>query len=85
MMIWLFQALSYFFRVLQMILMLYIISSWLPLPPRLQGFMHFIMEPILGPIRYMLKRSVLNTRMIDITPIIAYIILSFLESFFRSM
>ena len=67
------------FTVLKTALLVRVISSWLPISPYSAWvrWSYLLSEPILAPFR----RFVPNFGGLDITPIIAYILLGFLESF----
>jgi uncharacterized protein YggT (Ycf19 family) len=78
------QALYIFFLVLEIILFAYIILSWLPLSPNFRTMLATLVDPMLGPIRYLLDHSIFKTRSIDLSPIIAFIIISYLQQFFSS-
>ncbi|BCN31196.1 YggT family protein [Anaeromicropila herbilytica] len=77
-------ALYIFFVVLEIILFTYIIISWLPLSPKIKNICLTLVDPMLEPIRYFLNHSIFKTRNIDFAPIIAFIIISYLQQFFAS-
>jgi YggT family protein len=76
-------TLQYFFKVLEIILVLYIVVSWLPIKPNnpLVRFIRQASEPMLDPIRKLTKKSILGGRssLVDFSPIIVFIILTFLQ------
>lgn len=74
-----------FFIVLEAILFLYIISTWFPIGSKVMNIFTIILGPILEPIRFFLKRSVFQVRNYDISPIIAFIILTYLQQFFGTL
>jgi YggT family protein len=75
---------SWTFTILKTALVVRVISSWLPISPysRWVHWSYRLSEPILGPLR----RVVPALGGLDLTPIVAYILLSILESLlFRLM
>lgn len=70
-------TIKYFFLVLQCLLILRAILSWLPLAPDhpINKITYRLTEPILGPVRELLEKSIFSggNMMIDFSPIIAYI------------
>ena len=70
---------SWTFTILKIALIVRVISSWLPVSPysRWVLWSYKLSEPILAPLR----RIVPNLGGLDITPILAYFILSLTESF----
>ncbi len=77
-----YEALYVFFIVLEMILFLYVITSWFPMNNRIRGFLAILIDPILIPVRYLLKRSIFNTPTADLSPVIGFVIILFLQEFF---
>jgi YGGT family. len=72
------------FTILKLALIVRVISSWLPVSPysRWISWSYRLSEPILAPMR----RIVPNLGGLDVTPILAYFLLNFLESgLFRLM
>lgn len=74
-----------FFIVLEVILFLYIISTWLKVSPKIMIIFSLILGPILEPIQYLTKRSIFQVANYDISPLIALIPLTYLQEFFRSL
>lgn len=74
-----------FFIVLEGILFLYLITSWLPFPSKIKHTMLMIVEPMFQPIRYLLRHSIFNTPSADLTPMIVFVVLTFLEKFLYVM
>ena len=70
---------SWTFTILKTALLVRVLSSWLPVSPysRWISWSYKLSEPILVPLR----RIVPSVGMFDITPIIAYFLLGFLQSF----
>ncbi len=77
-----FNALYVFFIVLEMILFLYVITSWFPVNNRFKNFLTVLIDPILIPVRYLLKHSIFNTPAADLSPVIGFVIILFLQEFF---
>ncbi|HUQ99337.1 MAG TPA: YggT family protein [Gemmatimonadaceae bacterium] len=71
--------LSWTFTILRAALIVRVVSSWLPVSPysRWVAWSYKLSEPILAPLR----KVVPTLGMLDITPIIAYFLLGFLQSF----
>lgn len=67
----------WFFQIVKVALTIYIILIYLPFLPRLQTVMKDIMNPLLRPVRSMLSRSVFNTRGLDMSPIILYLLVAY--------
>jgi YggT family protein len=70
---------SWTFTILKAALLVRVVSSWLPVSPysRWVSWSYKLSEPILTPLR----KVVPSLGMLDITPIIAYFLLGFLQSF----
>ena len=71
-----------FFVVLEIILMAYIIMSFFPLGSTLRTKITVLVKPILEPVRFLLNRSIFNTNVADLSPIISLIIIFYLQQFF---
>jgi uncharacterized protein YggT (Ycf19 family) len=78
----LYNTLYVFFIVLEMILFLYVITSWFPISHSIKGFLAVLIDPVLVPVRYLLKHSIFNTPAADLSPIISFVIILFLQEFF---
>lgn len=74
------RSLSIFITALEVLLLLYIFFSMLPVG-RLSKVIYIFVEPILMPIQYLFHRSVLDTPVIDLSPIVAVLILSYIGQF----
>lgn len=72
-----------FFVVLEVSLFLYIITSWFPIGKKIRQYLLILLEPLFVPIRALLKRSIFKTASFDLSPMIAIIIISYMEQFFR--
>lgn len=77
-----FNTLYIFFVVLEMILFIYVITSWFPLNAKIKNFLKTLIDPILEPVRFLLKRSIFNTPTADLSPIISFVIILYLQEFF---
>jgi len=80
---YLYEALYIFFTVLEIILFIYVIATWFPLNHRIKSLFTFILDPILEPVRYLLRHSIFNTPRADLSPMIGFIIIIFLQEFFK--
>ncbi len=75
-------AVSIFFRVIEILIFLRIIFSWLPIQRdnALVQFLYSVTELILAPIRALIARSSIGKNMMfDFSPILAYLLLRFAE------
>lgn len=75
-------AVVIFFRVVEMLILLRIVLSWLPLKKgnMFIQFIYTVTEPILSPVRNLIARSSFGKNlMIDLSPILAYLLLGFVE------
>ena len=80
-----YQTFYYFFGVLDTILFLFILSSWFPRAVRVRYVLSQLLDPLFTPIRFCLRHSIFRTGRGDLTPMIALIVLSYLQTFFYSM
>lgn len=78
----LYNALYVFFIVLEVILFMYLIISWFPVNNFIRDFITVLIDPILTPVRYLLRHSIFNTPTADLSPIISFIIIVFFQEFF---
>lgn len=79
------EAFYIFFTVLEAILFLYIIASWFPISSRLRGMFAFVLDPILEPVRFLLRRSIFGTSRVDISPMIGLVVIIYLQEIFQSL
>lgn len=70
------RSLSIFIIVLEIILFFYIFLRFLPIQ-KIGNVIEGIVEPILKPIRFLLKHSVFQSGSLDSSPIIAFIVLTY--------
>ncbi len=73
------EAFYIFFIILEYCVFAYIVLSWIP---SLKGFRNLIdrfLDPLFSIIRYLLKHSVFRTVQMDMAPLIAIFILSYLR------
>ncbi|MEN6314369.1 MAG: YggT family protein [Clostridiaceae bacterium] len=76
------------FGVMELALLVRAFISWLPVPRehRLVRLLYQITEPILAPIRSLIQRSSFGHNMIlDISPIIALILIAIVRTFILSL
>ena len=75
------KTISMLFSLINFILLIRIILSWLPIGRNaITNLLYSLTEPLLAPIRNLLNKSPISEGlMIDFSPIILVIILSFIE------
>lgn len=83
----LFQTVRIFFQVVNIILVIRILLSWIPMGKNFfTSLIYNLTEPLLYPIRELLKKSPLGQgMMIDFSPIILALILSVIERILYSL
>lgn len=79
------QTFYYFFGILDFVLFLYILSSWFPNASKFRYILLEFLAPLFRPIQFCLKHSIFRTGIGDLTPMVALVILSYLQAFFYSM
>lgn len=75
-------AIVLFFRITEILILLRVVLSWLPLRSdnRFAVFIYTITEPILSPLRNLIARSAFGkSLMFDFSPLLAYLLLGFVE------
>ncbi|NLK69448.1 MAG: YggT family protein [Clostridiaceae bacterium] len=75
-------AIDVFFRIIEILILLRVILSWIPInrENKLIVFVNMATEPILSPIRKLIARSSIGKNlMLDFSPILAYLLLGFLR------
>jgi YggT family protein len=78
-------SLYVFFIVLEIILFTYFLMSWFPFNAKLKEFLITLIEPLLTPIRFLLKHSIFNTKVIDLSPMIALVVILFFQTIFYNL
>jgi YggT family protein len=71
-----------FFIILQLILLLYMFLSWFAGADSFKNLLSLLMEPVLTPVRFMLKYSIFHNPAADLSPLIGFVIILFLQDFF---
>lgn len=90
-MILILKTLYYFLYALQMIVFISVMLSWFPIDRnnKLIEFINSITEPVLSPIRVLIKKSIFGGRgggmIVDFSPLIAILIISMLQRLVQSM
>lgn len=77
-------SLSIFFYCLEIMLFIQIFINLLPIPG-IRKIVENIVEPMLRPIRFLLRHSVFQSGGADSSPIIAFIILSYIGQLLTSL
>lgn len=78
-------ALYIFFIILEIILFLYIMSSWIPNAVRFRTLLTALLDPVFGPLRFLLHHSIFYNLSMDLTPMIALILISYLQTLFYGL
>lgn len=73
-------SLYLFFVILMIINLLYMLRAIIPLGSFINNILDNLMKPLLCPIRYIVKHSILKCLKVDISPYIILIILSYLQT-----
>lgn len=79
----LYRGVNILFEIIQWMILARVIISWIPVPRdnKFIILLYQLTEPILGPIRTMIARSSFGKNMmLDFSPIVALLLLSFLKS-----
>lgn len=77
--IYLVSVVYWFLMIVEAAVTVYIFVSWLPLSPTLRKLMNYIMDPLLEPIRRLLRKSVVYIQGIDLSPIILYLLILYVR------
>ena len=77
--IYLVSVVYWFLMIVEVTVTVYIFVSWLPLSPTLRKLMNYIMDPLLEPIRRLLRKSVVYIQGIDLSPIILYLLILYVR------
>ena len=82
-------ATYYLLVILQMLLLIRVIMSWLPINRSniLIEFVHTTTDPLLDPIKLLINKSIFGGKntILDFSPLIAFLILQLLQSFVVSL
>lgn len=81
------ETISIVFSIIDFVLLIRIILSWIPISRNtFVNLIYSLTEPLLYPIRKLLNKSPLSDGlMIDFSPVVLVIILSFIEKFLISI
>lgn len=71
------EAISIFFVIMEILLLIDLFLVMFHIRT-LKRLLSIVLDPLLHPIRYFLKHSVLQTPMMDLSPIIAILVLTYL-------
>lgn len=77
-------AFSLFFLILEGVLFFYVFITWFPISVEWREKISFFVDPILEPIRFLLKHSIFQVSYSDLSPLIGFLIVSYLQQFFAS-
>ncbi len=72
------RSLSIFIMILEVLLLLYIFMGMIHVRS-LKKILTILLEPILLPIQILMKHSVFHTPISDLSPIVAVLLLSYIE------
>ena len=73
-------AVSIFFQVIYIMIMIRIAMSWFRIGGSLGRIIFELTEPVLGPARAMVQKSPIGGGMVDFSPVIALFIMNIIES-----
>lgn len=76
-------AVVVFFRIVEFLILIRVLLTWLPIRKEnvLVQFLYMVTEPILSPIRNLIARSAIGKNsMFDFSYILAYVLLGFLKN-----
>lgn len=86
-MLYLVKTLDLFLSALEILLLLRVILSWLPIgyDNPIANFIRQVTEPLLAPIRRLIDKSIFGGRgmMIDFSPLIAFFIINAIQSYVK--
>lgn len=74
-----------FFIVLQIILLVYMLSSWFTGGDKFKNVLSLLIEPILTPVRFILKYSIFGNPAADLSPLISFVLLMFFQDLFNRL
>lgn len=70
-------ALFILFQVMEIGLIVYIIITWIPIFPGFKRNMCLLMAPLLQPVQKLIRKSVIQIRGIDLSPLILFVIIAY--------
>ena len=71
------RALFILFQVMEIGLIVYVFITWIPFFPGLRQNVSLLMAPLLQPIQKLLRKSVIQIRGIDLSPLILFVIVAY--------
>jgi len=83
---YLLSAVDYLLFILEVLIIVRIVISWLPVPRdnQLVDLLYKLTEPILAPVRNLLEKSALGKNsMIDFSPVIVFLLIGLIKSVLR--
>lgn len=80
-----YNVLYVFFVILEIILFLYVLTSWFQFHKGFRELLVTLTEPVLNPIRHLLKHSIFNSPTADLAPLISFMVILFLQDFFYTL
>lgn len=78
-------SLYIFFVILEILLFLYMISKWFRISMKVMEPLAKLVDPVLDPIRFLLRFSIFQVRTYDLSPIIGFIVITYLQNFFFAL
>lgn len=76
-------AIVLFAKILQIVLFVYIIVSFLPVADSIKQALYYLVAPIVEGVGYLLNHSIIKSTYVDFSPFIGILLLSSIEFFFR--
>lgn len=76
----LYSTVYYFCMTLEIILLLYLLLLFFPSLYRLRTMLSILVLPLLVPATWLLKHSILYCREVDFSPVLAVLILGYIQS-----
>lgn len=75
-------SVSKFFSIIYILMFIRIALSWVRVSPynKAVNIIYQLTDPVLEPFRRLIDRLGINTGMIDFSPLIAYLVLQFIEN-----
>jgi YggT family protein len=83
----LYLTINFVLSILEIVILIRVISSWLPLnrDNKLMAYIYRITEPLMAPIRQMLARTPIGGGMIDFSPIVVFLLISIVRRLINGM